>query len=147
MTVGEICNRQVVTADPEESVVDAARHMREHHVGDVVVVDRQRRPLGVLTDRDIVVSAVAQSPDQLTTLLVKDLMSVDVATVQERDGLDEALRKMRTRGVRRLPVVSRDRHLEGILALDDILGVMSDEWRDLVTLVAREQKRERAVRV
>jgi CBS domain-containing protein len=146
MTVGEVCTRSVVTMEPDETVVDAARRMREHHVGNVVVTDRQARPVGILTDRDIVVSAVAQSPDKLDTLFVKDVMSRDVLTVRADDGLETALKKMRARGVRRLPVLSVEGRLTGILVLDDVLEVMSAELRDLVSLVAREQKREREVR-
>jgi CBS domain-containing protein len=146
MTVGDICTRSVVTAHPDETVVEAARRMRDRHVGDLLVTDTQARPMGILTDRDIVVSAVAQSPDKLESLLVGDVMSRDLATARTDEPLDEALRMMRTRGVRRLPVVSADGRLEGLVAFDDILEVMSGEIGELVGLVAREQKHEREVR-
>jgi CBS domain-containing protein len=64
MTVGDISSKPVITAHPDETLVEVARRMRDEHVGDVVVADTQRRPVGVLTDRDIVVSAVAQSADK-----------------------------------------------------------------------------------
>jgi CBS domain-containing protein len=146
MTVGDICTRSVVTAHPDETVVEAARRMRDRHVGDLLVTDTRARPMGILTDRDIVVSAVAQSPDKLESLLVGDVMSRDLATARTGEPLDEALRMMRTRGVRRLPVVSADGRLEGLVAFDDILEVMSGEIGELVGLVAREQKHEREVR-
>ena len=120
--------------------------MRDQHVGDLLVADTQARPMGILTDRDIVVSAVAQSPDRLESLLVGDVMSRDLVTVRTGETLDEALKMMRARGVRRLPVVSVDGRLEGLVAFDDILEVMSEELGDLVGLVAREQKRERELR-
>jgi CBS domain-containing protein len=146
MTAGEICTRSVVTAHPEETVVEAARRMRDRHVGDLLVTDTEGRLVGILTDRDIVVSAVAQSPDKLDVLLVGDVMSHDLLTVRSHQLLDEGLKKMRARGVRRLPVLGADGKIEGILAFDDILEVMSEELRELVGLVAREQKREREVR-
>jgi CBS domain-containing protein len=146
MTVGEVCTRSVVTADSDETVVEAARRMRDRHVGDLLVADTQTRPIGILTDRDIVVSAVAQSPDRLESLLVGDVMSRDLATARTDETLDGALKLMRTRGIRRLPVVSADGRLEGLVAFDDILEVMSEELGELVGLVAREQKRERDVR-
>lgn len=142
MTVGDICTRSVVTAHPDETVVEAAKRMRDRHVGDLLVTDTQARPTGILTDRDIVVSAVAQSPDKLESLLVGDVMSRDVLTVRTGETLDEALKMMRGRGVRRLPVVSADGRLEGLVAFDDILEVMSEELGELVALVAREQKLE-----
>lgn len=143
MTVGDICTRSVVTAHPDETVVEAAKRMRDRHVGDLLVTDTQARPTGILTDRDIVVSAVAQSPDKLESLLVGDVMSRDVLTVRTGETLDQALKMMRGKGVRRLPVVSADGRLEGLVAFDDILELMSDELGELVALVAREQKLER----
>lgn len=146
MTVGDICTRPAVTARPDETVVEAARRMRDLHVGGLVVVDGQARPVGMLTDRDIVVSAVAQSPDKLEALLISDAMSRNPAIVRTSETVDDALRKMRGRGVRRLPVVSIHGELEGIVAFDDVLEVISAELEHLVSLVSREQKRERAVR-
>src|SRR5262245_26904276 len=121
MTVGEICTRTVTTIHPAETVVDAAQRMRDEHVGDVVVVDDGRRPLGILTDRDIVVSAVAQSPDQLHALRVSDVMSREVVTALSHEAVEDALSRMRKLGVRRLPVVSGDGRLVGIISLTDVL--------------------------
>jgi CBS domain-containing protein len=146
MTVGEVCTRSVVTARPDETVVEAARRLRDAHVGDLLVVDDRGRPVGILTDRDVVVSAAAQSPDKLDVLLVGDIMSRDLMTAMEQQPLQEALRRMRARGVRRLPVLAADGTIAGILSLDDVLQVLSEELHDLVALVAREQKREREVR-
>ena len=147
MTVGDICTSPAVTAHPDETIVEAARRMRDRHVGDLLVADTQARPIGILTDRDIVVSAVAQSPDKIESLLVGDVMSRDLVTARTDETLEAALRRMRTRGVRRLPVLSPDGRLDGLVAFDDILEVMSGELADLVSLVAREQKREREARV
>lgn len=145
MTVGEVCSRTVVTADPDETIPVAARRMRDRHVGALVVSDGTS-PVGVLTDRDIVVSAVAQSPDKLDTLLVGDVMTRDLVTAQSTEPIEEALRRMRAHGVRRLPVVTADGRIDGIIALDDILDLMADGLTQLAGLVAREQKVERTVR-
>jgi CBS domain-containing protein len=114
MTVGDVCTRAVVTATPDETVADAARRMRDHHVGAVVVVDGERRdrPTGILTDRDIVVSAVAQSPDRVASLLVGDVMTRELITTRPSATLRSALSTMHSRGIRRLPVVSGDGRLE-----------------------------------
>jgi CBS domain-containing protein len=146
MTVGEVCTRSVVTAEANETVAEAARRMRDRHVGDVIIADSQRRPVGVLTDRDIVVSAVAQSPDKLEALRVGDIMTRDPATARTGESLDAALKRMHSLGVRRLPVVDLDGRLEGIVAFDDILEVMTGELGELVGLVAREQRHEREMR-
>lgn len=148
MAVGEICNREVVVTEKALSVVDAAQLMRKHHVGDLVVVeekDGSRRPVGVVTDRDIVVEVVAAgvNPEALT---VGDIMSPEVATVREGEGLFEALRYMRDKGVRRMPVVDREGALAGILTLDDLLELLAEEMAELAKLVSHERKREAIVR-
>lgn len=145
MTVGEACTRSVVTATAEETIADAAKRMRDRHVGTVVVVDGEGslRPTGILTDRDIVIGVIAQSPDKVESLLVGDVMTREVATARPSDTLESALTTMRARGVRRLPVVNGSGLLEGLLAFDDVLEVMSEDLSSLVGLVAREQKVER----
>lgn len=148
MAVGEICNREVVIAKKALSVVDAAQLMRKHHVGDLVVVEERngrRHPVGIVTDRDIVVEVVAAgvNPDALK---VGDIMGPEVATVRESKGLFEALRYMRGKGVRRMPVVDRDGGLVGILTLDDLLNLLAEEMTELAKLVSHERQREAASR-
>ena len=148
MAVGEICNREVVIAEKTLSVVDAALLMRKHHVGDLVVVEEKagrRHPVGIVTDRDIVVEVVAAgvNPDALK---VGDIMGPEVATVREGEGLFEALRHMRDKGVRRMPVVDRDGGLVGILTLDDLLSLLAEEMTELAKLVSHERQREAAAR-
>jgi CBS domain-containing protein len=148
MAVGEICNREVVITEKSVSVVDAAQLMRTHHVGDLVVVEEKggrRHPVGIVTDRDIVVEVVAAgvNPD---TLKVGDIMGPELATLRESEGLFEALRYMRDKGVRRMPVVDRDGGLVGILTLDDLLSLLAEEMTELAKLVSRERQREATLR-
>jgi len=148
MAVGEICNREVVVAEKTLSVVDAAQLMRKHHVGDLVVVDEKagrKRPVGIVTDRDIVVEVVAAGVNP-ESLKVGDIMGPEVATVRESEGLFEALRYMRDKGVRRMPVVDSTGGLVGILTLDDLLSLLAEEMTDLAKLVSHERQREATVR-
>jgi CBS domain-containing protein len=144
MAVGEICNREVVIAEKTLSVVDAARLMRTHHVGDLVVVEG-RHPVGIVTDRDIVVEVVAAGVNP-EALAVADIMGPEVATVRESEGLFEALRYMRDKGVRRMPVVDREDGLVGILTLDDLLSLLAEEMTELAKLVSHERQREASAR-
>ena len=87
MTVGEICKRNVAVAVENETIIDAANHMRTAHVGDLVVIEtrqNRRMPVGIITDRDIVVGAVAANAHHLDTLVVGDIMSPEPATVRPR---------------------------------------------------------------
>ena len=148
MPVGEICNREVVIVEKGVSVVAAAQLMRTHHVGDLVVVgDREGRkvPVGIVTDRDIVVEVVAAGVNP-EALKVGDIMGAGLATVRESEGLFEAVRYMRDKGVRRMPVVDSHGGLVGILTLDDLLGLLAEEMTELAKLVSHERQREAAAR-
>jgi len=148
MAVGEICNREVVIAKKALSVVDAAQLMRTHHVGDLVVVeekDGRKQPVGIVTDRDIVVEVVAAGVDA-DALKVGDIMGPEVATVRESEGLFEALRYMRDKGVRRMPVVDSTGGLVGILTMDDMLSLLAEAMTELAKLVSHERQREAIVR-
>lgn len=147
MTVGDLCTRIVITAEPHETVVDAARRMRDRHVGTLVVVtNSDRKPIGLVTDRDLVVSALAQSPDKLDSLEVGDVMSRDLVTALPTESVEDALNRMRHHGVRRLPVVSSDGLLEGLIAFDDVVEQLSEGLAALAGLVMSEQKHERLAR-
>jgi len=144
MAIGEICNREVIVVAPETTIGEAARLMRQHHVGDVVVVTEEggrRKPVGIVTDRDVVVEVVATGLDP-AVLTVGDIMVPDMATVPEKTGVFEAIRYMRDQGGRRMPVVGEDGSLIGILALDDLLELLAEELGALARLVAREQGKE-----
>jgi CBS domain-containing protein len=150
MTAGDICNRNVVVAPKTETVVDAAKRMRMAHVGDIIVVEaRQGRhvPVGIVTDRDIVVSLVASDADHLNYLSLDDMMSDDLVTAKEQDSIEAALLRMRERGVRRLPVVDAAGTLVGILTLDDLWRHFTQQQGLLVELMANEEHRERHLRV
>ena len=150
MTTGEICNRNVVVAPKTELVVDAAKRMRTSHVGALIVVEHREgrhMPVGIVTDRDIVISAVAGDVDHIHHLRLSDLMSLDLVTVQEVESIESALKKMHEHGIRRLPIVDRTGSLVGILTLDDVLQYLTAQHDELVALVAREQQRERQYHV
>lgn len=149
MPIGELCNREVVITEKSMVVTEAARLMRTHHVGDLVVVETRegrRVPVGIVTDRDIVVEVVAAGVNP-EALKVGDIMGQEVATVRESEGMFEALRYMRDRGVRRMPVVDAEGALVGILTLDDLLELLAEEMMELAKLVSHERKREMATRV
>ena len=150
MNTGEICNREVVVAYRHTTLEEAARLMREQHVGSlVVVVDRasERVPVGILTDRDIVLSVVASDPDHLSFLSVSDAMSDDLLAAVEDTTLPDALKLMQERGVRRLPVVDQVGTLVGIVTADDVIRFLADELNQVVNLMSHEEHTERQSRV
>lgn len=144
MHVGEYCNRDVVIIDRTTGVIEAAQLMRRYHVGTLVVVEREpdfNRAVGILTDRDLVVEVLAQDVDP-AQLAADDIMCANLAAAEERDDVLDTLRRMRTLGIRRMPVLDARGALVGLLAVDDLLSLMAGSLYDVVALVAREIRTE-----
>ena len=144
MSIGEICNRKVVVMQREETIAEAAKLMRDQHVGSVLIVNEQdgkRVPIGIVTERDLVVEVIAPEldPDAIT---VGDIMMTSFVVVKEDTGVSEAIQYMRAKGVRRLPVVDAEAKLLGIVTLDDLLILLAEELDTLAKLVAQEQQNE-----
>jgi CBS domain-containing protein len=144
MPIGEICTREVVIVKRNETVLEAAKLMRQHHVGDVVVIEERdgvRVPVGIVTDRDLVVEIMAPELDP-AALTVGDIMEQELVTVKESMGLFEAIQYMRSKTVRRLPIVDENGALIGILALDDLLELLSEELLAIAKLVRYQRRKE-----
>jgi len=149
MPIGEFCNREVVFATRKMSIPEAAQLMRQHHVGDLVVVDEtdgKRLPVGIVTDRDIVIEIIAKSL-HFNDFTVGDIMSPQLVSVAEHEGVFETIRLMRVKGIRRIPVVDREGGLEGIVSADDILDLLAEEMTELAKVAPRERDREAQIRV
>jgi signal-transduction protein with cAMP-binding, CBS, and nucleotidyltransferase domain len=148
MTVGEFCTREVVFVERKTSIVEAAQLMRQYHVGTLIVVEDhadQAIPVGIITDRDIVVEIIAQEVD-LDAVVADDIMSYDLVCVQENDGIWETLVQMRSKGIRRVPVVNEKGGLEGILTMDDLIELLAEELNLLAKVISTSRARERKKR-
>ena len=144
MLVGKICNRDVVFVEPDTAIAEAARLMREYHVGGLVVTKEKsgkRVPVGIITDRDLVIEVIAEGVE-MGDISVGDIMSDRLVTAREGDDLLETVKIMRAQGIRRMPVIDDDGALAGILTVDDLIDLFSEEITDLARLIALEQKRE-----
>jgi CBS domain-containing protein len=119
-SVGQLCVRKVETVGPRVLAKDAARRMTEHAVGTLVVVDELGRPLGIVTDRDLMVRCIAGGADPKRAR-VERVMSGPVAWVHQDAPVEAALDEMARLRVRRLAVVDERERLVGLLALDDVL--------------------------
>ena len=148
MSIGEICNRDVVVIERDATVQEAARLMRRHHVGALVVtrdLEGVRVPVGLITDRDIVIEVLGEGVD-VGTVLVGDIMSDELLTAGEGDDLWGSLQRMRSAGVRRLPVGDTRGALQGIVTVDDVIELLADELTQMAKLMAREQVVEQTTR-
>jgi CBS domain-containing protein len=144
MLIKEICMGNVVVCGPETSAVQAASLMRHRHVGDVVVVDNPREeglPLGVVTDRDLVVEVLGNGLDPAKTT-VGSLMRTPVVIARESEDTATVIERMRTHGVRRVPVVAGEGEVVGIVTLNDLLKAVIAEASTLLEVMTKGQLNE-----
>lgn len=142
MKLKELCNRDVVIIEPSDSVVEAAKLMKQYNVGDVIVVNTESgkiKPIGVLTDRDIVVELVADEVD-VSTVSVSDIMSYELETANEQEDSADILKIMKRNGIRRIPVVDDENTLQGIITVADILELLSEEQLDISSILVTPTK-------
>lgn len=146
MTAGDLCKAKVVIARADWSVNEAARRMVEYNVGDLVVVDGEgddtMYPIGMLTDRDLVVEVLAGSGTDWNDLTIGQVMTCEVVTGRADEDLSLVVARMRNNNIRRLPIVNQRGALIGILCFDDIVAWMGEQLAGLGS-VARSAKSTR----
>ena len=125
MSLERFCRKSVVTIPPSQTVQDAAVQMRDHHVGAIIVVENNRA-VGILTDRDIALRAVAEGRDPKTTP-VGEVMSRSLTVLRSDEKIDDAITSIRTAGVRRVPIVDEGGKPIGMVTLDDVVVLMAGE--------------------
>lgn len=148
MPIKSVCKTEVITASKEASLKDISQLMQKHHVGCVVVTDinnGMRIPAGIITDRDVALCIDASLKPQ--ELRVENIMRSKPFTVKSDEGIFETIVKMREHGVKRLPVVSEDGSLFGIVCADDLLNLMAEEISNLANITDKQVKKERGFRM
>lgn len=149
MQIGTVCTREVVHCNRDTTAREMAQLMRRRHVGDLLVAelrDGRLTPVGIVTDRDLVVEVMATGVSADTTTAA-DLMISSLVSVQESDAVDEAIERMAVAGVRRLPVVDAHGALVGVLSVDDVLTVLAKQLGDIGRIARRQRSREAASRI
>jgi CBS domain-containing protein len=148
MQLKEIYTPEVVCCPRETNAFDAAVLMRQRHVGAVVVVNDMnddRTPIGVITDRDLVVQVLAEGLDARKTP-IETLTRKPVIIAHDGEALSAVIERMRNHGVRRIPIVDHSGALVGIVTLDDLLVLLVENANALVQVNRREQLEERRTR-
>jgi CBS domain-containing protein len=148
MKVGEYCKRAVVAIKSTADAAAAAKLMRDAHIGFLIVYrdgDELQRPVGVLTDRDLVLAVMARDVDP-HAVTAEDVMTRQPLIASESDELSEMLQAMRLAGIRRVPVVDVRGALVGIIAIDDAIDVITGLMCDIAGSIKSEQRQERRAR-
>lgn len=133
MTVGKICIRTVITAKPEESARVAADRMQRYNVGSLVIV-ANNQPIGILTDRDLVLRVMTRGDDP-EGVNIGSIMTSKLVCVQEQTPLEDAMNLLRGYQIRRLIVVNQANELTGIFTLDDMLELLGEEQQAIAALM------------
>jgi len=120
--------------------------MHEYQIGDVIVIDAERKPIGIVTDRDLAIRVIAFSEKPAEELRVDDVMSKKIAVVRVDQDRATAIKTMWKHGVRRLPVVNNQGTLVGIITYDDLIEKLTDEIADLALLTTKQREKERVDR-
>lgn len=148
MSVGEFCNRDVVVTDGTTPIPEVAQLMRRYHVGDVLIVERHGEvatPVGILTDRDIVIEVLAKGVEA-DSVTAADVMSQELFLLNEGEAISSAIERMHARGVRRAPVIDTSSDLVGLMSVDDLIEIMAEQLQQLSTLFKRQQVQEQQQR-
>jgi CBS domain-containing protein len=143
-----IASRIVVVANTNTPVLKVAQLMREHHVGALVVVDDAKdgsHPVGIITDRDLVVEVLAKDFDY-SSLRAGDIMTPDPVAARASAAIHETVERMQRAGVRRLPVVDDLGRLVGIVTFDDVIEFLAQEFTALATTLRQERRQEQRLR-
>lgn len=143
MSIERICQRGVDIAELGESVQAVAERMRQRTVGCLVIVDEDRHPLGIATDRDLVLRVLAEGKDPYSTR-IESAMTYDLKTISIDGGIEQALRIMRGGSFRRVPVVDAEEKLAGLVTLDDVLMLLAEEFTQVRDVLDRETPRAAA---
>ena len=137
MPIENLVRRPLKTLGPDDSCEEAAALMRDENVGAVVVTDADRRVLGMVTDRDIAVRVVAAGEDPRRVHL-RDVMSGEPIFLSKAGHLGQLVSAMRDMGVRRIPLVDEDGRACGLVAMDDLLVLLSDQLAELAQAIRKE---------
>lgn len=143
MPLRDLCNDNMITIEENATLLDAALMMKEKHIGDLVVVGRAKNNVqlkGIITDRDIALSAADDQP--LSKKRVDAFMTRNVHVLNGSDSINKATTFMRENSVRRLPVVNDQGHLLGIVTADDLIQMLTKELSDLADIADRQIVRE-----
>ncbi len=148
MPIKQICSKSVVTVEKDATIVEVAKLMRKRHVGSIIVTEikaGQCLPVGIITDRDLVTEVIANGVD-FSKVTAGDIMSSDLATVQESAGVYDVLKSMGKNGVARVPVVDKGGDLVGLLSADDVIGMLAKELAQDSKIKSKQIQTERQSR-
>lgn len=148
MSIAQYCTKEVSLLTQDSSILEAAQMMRKNHVGEVIIVEHQKGktiPVGIITDRDLVIEVIAMEVN-IDQINLGSIMSIELITVLDGSDLDKALQIMQLHGVRRAPLVDDNGALLGLIDIESILRVLSQDMNKVLELFNTERCIEKKLR-
>jgi CBS domain-containing protein len=136
MSILDICQDEVIFTGGDSTVEDAASLMKSYNIGALIVTENNE-PVGIITDRDIVVNVVAEG-DDASAVKIKEVMSDNLLVVSFDEGIYETIEKMKARNVRRAPVIDAFGKLIGIVSVDDLIPYLISEGNSISSLIKNQ---------
>jgi len=137
MNIGKACKRKTFTISEDASLIDAANLMEHNNIGFLVVKDDSDNiPIGTITDRDIVTKVISKRLDP-ESIKVGDVMSGDLLILNNEDSIKETIELMRTKGVRRAPIIENE-EIIGLVSIDDLIIILAEELNGLGELIKKQ---------
>jgi CBS domain-containing protein len=135
MSLESLCRREIICVRTSDKVIDATRLMEEKNV-----VVSEDKPVGIMTDRDVMIRLVNKGLDPEKTS-VSDIMSVEIITLNQNTGLYDALEQIKESksSVRRFPIVDENGSIKGIITLDDVVYLLGKEMSDVSSIIETER--------
>lgn len=130
MIVEKIMNKHVITVDPETSLLEAMQVMADNHIG-CVVVAKEEKPVGMLTERDVLVAIASEEVRDVKKTKVKAVMTHYLITIGPKRPLSKAIKLMEENKIKKLPIVDDKGRLVGIITASDIITVQPNATKTL----------------
>ncbi len=140
MSISKYVNREVITLSEDASLYDAAKLMKDKNIGALIIVKNKasdQTPVGILTDRDIVFK-ILDHEMELKKINVQDIYTRDLLTLKEHEGMEETIKAMCDKGVRRAPMIDEQGQLTGIITLDDLIIKLTEKLQHLSELIKKQ---------
>lgn len=147
MSIKSVCKTEVATIDKSATLKAVSEMMQKHHVGSLIVTEGfngKKIPTGIITDRDIALALGSTPKPQ--DIRVEQIMQSQPISVKANEGIFETIVKMRKHGIKRLPVVTEDGSLYGVISADDLLTLMGEEINNLAKIPETQVSHEQGIR-
>lgn len=139
MSIEKACNKNVISLTEDSTVIEAAQAMKQHNVGDILIINQKdNKPVGIITDRDIVMAIASSNNGNIQSLRIADIASRELLTIAQDQDIEDAIDQMSSKGVRRAPIINASGQAVGIVSVDDLVPLLAKELQCLSNIIEKQ---------